>query len=254
MSGHHCIEIKPVKSHASQKEIKAAIQPSTVLEKATETEIEIAAIKSKLGWKHPIGLFGYSKDSKYKDLWIYFDLKDQSSPLNEVANRTFYMYGLDGAQCEPDWTIRGSVLVIRIEPDYNFSPDAKFVPLISTEEMYDTIVFFRDCKDSPRKIALKRDSVRMMGSFAMNPPTAAGGMNMNAFMDTNGFYMGTGLRSLDKVKQDADVCDACGKSQSLLSEKLKKCQACKVTFYCSKACQKKAWKAHKKVCADLCSE
>ena len=91
---------------------------------------------------------------------------------------------------------------VSLEPDYNFSPDATFVPLISTEEMYDTIVFFRDCKDSPRKIALKRDSVRMMGSFAMNPPTAAGGMNMNAFMDTNGFYMGTGLRSLDKVKQD----------------------------------------------------
>lgn len=161
------------------------------------------------------------------------------------------MYGLDGAQCEPNWTIRGSALVIRIEPDYNFSPDAKFIPLISTQEMYDTIVFFRDCKDSPRKIAMKRDSVRMLGSFAMNPPTAAGGMNMNV-MNMNGFYMGTGLRSLDKVRKDAEVCDACGKSQALLSEKLKKCQGCKVTSYCSKNCQKKAWKAHKKFCANLC--
>ena len=64
MPGHHCIEIKPVKLHALQKEIKDAIQPSTVLEKATDTEIEIAALKSILGCKHPIGLFGYSKDSK----------------------------------------------------------------------------------------------------------------------------------------------------------------------------------------------
>ena len=59
------------------------------------------------------------------------------------------------------------------------------------------------------------------------------------------------VRCLDKVKKDADVCDACGNSQSLLSEKLKKCQGCKVTFYCSKDCQKMAWKAHKKVCANL---
>ena len=42
-------------------------------------------------------------------------------------------------------------------------------------------------------------------------------------------------------------CNGCGKAISQCSAK--KCARCLVTVYCSKECQKAAWKAHKKVCA-----
>lgn len=251
----HCVKIDPVKLNASPREIKAAIQPSAILSKEKSTSVEEkSALRSALGWKEPIGLFGYSKDSIYKDLWIYFDLRDKSSPVNEIANRTFYMYGLNGSQAEPSWCIRGTAFVIRIEPDYNFSPNAVYHPLITTQEMYDTIIFFRDAKDSPRKIAMKRDSVRLMNSFKLNPPTPNErlfGTSPNANPMDFTHYMGTGMRTSTQVKNDADVCDACGKSQAILGRKLKACQVCKVTFYCDRICQKKAWKKHKMICKTL---
>jgi hypothetical protein len=36
--------------------------------------------------------------------------------------------------------------------------------------------------------------------------------------------------------------------------KLMKCQRCKVTYYCSKACQTADWKSHKKMCKQMANE
>lgn len=46
------------------------------------------------------------------------------------------------------------------------------------------------------------------------------------------------------------TCDDCGKPDSPWIP-LKKCAKCKRAFYCDRECQKKGWKAHKKVCASL---
>jgi len=40
------------------------------------------------------------------------------------------------------------------------------------------------------------------------------------------------------------VCENCGKE----GEKLKKCSACKLVWYCSEECQLGDWKAHKVEC------
>jgi hypothetical protein len=44
------------------------------------------------------------------------------------------------------------------------------------------------------------------------------------------------------------TCDMCGR-QETGSVLLKRCGRCLVTMYCSRECQKKSWKSHKKVCA-----
>jgi hypothetical protein len=46
-------------------------------------------------------------------------------------------------------------------------------------------------------------------------------------------------------------CSGCGKKQEAGGKTLKRCARCKVALYCSKACQKEDYKAHKKACAGL---
>jgi hypothetical protein len=60
------------------------------------------------------------------------------------------------------------VILERIEPDCSFCPDAVFNPNLTVEEIYDTLVFFRDAKLSARQIVTKRDSVRNMRSMGMS--------------------------------------------------------------------------------------
>lgn len=43
-------------------------------------------------------------------------------------------------------------------------------------------------------------------------------------------------------------CATCSKTSSE-TENLKRCAKCQTTWYCSRECQKKDWKAHKKVCS-----
>ena len=43
-------------------------------------------------------------------------------------------------------------------------------------------------------------------------------------------------------------CEYCGYIQAQLDDKLKVCGRCKMSLYCSKRCQKKAWKIHKQIC------
>jgi len=275
------VEITPTKLRDSPSTIRAAIQPCTALpipgfENTFCDESVILSHLSKKGtsnkkWKNPKGLFGYSKDSEYKDLYAYFDYGDQTSPINELATKALAMYGLGGAMGEPNWgSIRGTVILERIEPDYSFCPDAVFNPNLTVEEIYDTLVFFRDAKLSTRQIATKRDSVRTMRSMGMSG--AGGGVfgststghtfpaTNQAFLDrvmgsmggSATYFAPTGeTRKQKQVDEDQDRCDHCGKMQSLLGQKLKKCAICQVTFYCGRECQKAAWKTHKKVCKSL---
>eukprot|EP01083_Nonionella_stella_P284488 968535_1 len=129
------------------------------------------------------------------------------------------------------------------------------------EEIYQTLIFFRDSKYSAREIATKRDSVRMMRGMGMrsagkefgfgfgsfNGQNFAGSGGAKAFMDfinspqssspshQTHYFGPTGeMRKKKQVDMDQDKCDHCGKRQALLGRKLKKCTVCQVTFYCGK--------------------
>ncbi|XP_071100889.1 uncharacterized protein [Haliotis cracherodii] len=54
----------------------------------------------------------------------------------------------------------------------------------------------------------------------------------------------SGASSGSLAARPGEVCDSCGK----ISENCKRCSKCLLVFYCGKACQRKAWKVHKKVC------
>ncbi|KAB2579695.1 Mynd domain-containing protein [Lasiodiplodia theobromae] len=62
----------------------------------------------------------------------------------------------------------------------------------------------------------------------------------------------------DPVPMDIDnapepstrACHKCHIAEAALSRPLSHCSKCKTTLYCSRACQRADWKAHKKVCRD----
>lgn len=255
MSSAVCISISPVKVTDSDEVLHAAISCSSILPPPglTVSEpnevLELRHLSKTLGWSNPKGLYGYSVDSEYKDLYVYFDYGDKTSPVNEVATRAFSMYGLGGAMVNgpPAWgSIRGNVFIVRMEPDYNFSPGITFEPMISIEEMYQTLVFFRDSEKSAYEHALKRDSVRFMKGFGMDYFGSTGDNNSIGYIGATGKF-----RSGNEIFTDMNVCDHCGKTQAVLGKKLKRCQRCMKTYYCGKDCQKSAWSQHKKVCKKL---
>jgi len=52
--------------------------------------------------------------------------------------------------------------------------------------------------------------------------------------------------------QKQDCCNVCSARKSSDGKPLQKCAGCKVTLYCSSACQKKDWKkGHKQLCSQL---
>ena len=117
-----CVTIAPLKTTDSEETIRSAIEFSSILPPpgyalldANIEGIEIAHISSALGWSDPRGLCGYSESSEYKDLYIYFDYRDKTSHVNELATKAFKMYGLGGAMVsgKPTWgKIHGSVVVV----------------------------------------------------------------------------------------------------------------------------------------------
>ena len=63
-----------------------------------------------------------------------------------------------------------------------------------------------------------------------------------------------GRRSI--VRKEAKrrvVCSSlkCGKTQRDCEDQFKLCAGCKLTYYCCRTCQKKAWKEHKAICVKL---
>ena len=55
-----------------------------------------------------------------------------------------------------------------------------------------------------------------------------------------------------EVKQRANCSSIqCGKSQSDSKEEFKLCGGCKLTYYCCRSCQKRAWPQHKPICGNL---
>ena len=100
-----CVTIDPLKKTASEEAIRSAIKFSSLLPLPGVASddyvepLEIAHLKKTLGWSDPRGLFGYSKTSEYKDLYVYFDYGDKTSPVNELATKAFKLYGLGGAMC-----------------------------------------------------------------------------------------------------------------------------------------------------------
>ena len=103
------------------------------------------------------------------------------------------MYGLGGEMVigKPTWgNIHGPVLIVRLEPA-QLSPDAVHNPHFTLEEIYRTIVFFRDSEVSAHKIAAKRDNARMLKSM---------GIANQAGLPTT--YMGPGgaIRTTEQMK------------------------------------------------------
>ncbi|KAF2826141.1 hypothetical protein CC86DRAFT_466925 [Ophiobolus disseminans] len=57
------------------------------------------------------------------------------------------------------------------------------------------------------------------------------------------------MEEVGEMERDQDVkCESCGER-----ENIKRCAKCKVVGYCGTACQKRGWKKHKKICAQLAS-
>ena len=241
------MEIRLLKKDASASSILKAIHFSSVLpapghtlDDANIEAAETAHLSSALGWSDPRGLHGYSAESEYKDLYVYFDYGDKTSPINELATKAFKMYGLGGAMVtgNPTWgNIHGSVVIVRLKPA-QLSPNAVHNPHFTLDEIYRTLVFYRDSPVSAHKIAVKRDAARFMKQY-QGPP------------GTTSYYIGPGgNRTATQIHNDTNKCALCGKAQYLVGQ-LKKCTVCKKTFYCSKQCQKSDWRKHKKICRTL---
>ena len=128
--------------------------------------IELNHLKRTLGWRKPVGLFGYSKNGYYKDLYVYFDRADKKSKKNVIADTAFRMYGLGGVQVygRPSFKpIRGNVIVVALAPDKNYPPPQpfQFSPYLSVDDVYETLVYFRDSNVAAWQIALTRDAQRV---------------------------------------------------------------------------------------------
>eukprot|EP00198_Chlamydomonas_reinhardtii_P007430 XP_001696767.1 predicted protein [Chlamydomonas reinhardtii] len=144
LQGHRYVELKPVTEGDGwdAEALLKAISPTT-LPPGDNEALEKAELKRR-GWRDPRGLFGYSKDSPYKDLYIYFDAADRSSPVNVAASKAFRCYGLDGKQGVIDWeVIRGPCVLLRGEPPKMTSfttgkleqMDFPYHPLITPQEL-----------------------------------------------------------------------------------------------------------------------
>jgi len=188
-----CVIIDPIKKSDSEETTRQNIQFSSVLPppgytiESTNERAELAHLRNVLGWRDPRGLYGYSETSEYKDLYVYFDYGDRSSPINELATKAFKMYGLGGGgemvYGKPTWgNIHGPVLVVRLEPG-NLNPDAVHNPHFTLEEIR-TLIFFRDNEVSAHKIAAKRDSARFLKSLGVTNPTA---------------FMGPGVQNVESL-------------------------------------------------------
>jgi hypothetical protein len=206
---------------------------------------EMAALREskEYAFKDPQFLFGYSKDSEYKDLGIYFDFANRKSAVNHAVTQAFKIYGLGGNPSTIDWEeIRGPALIFRMEPSTFMVSgisskeleDKAFQPRITATELIDTLLFFTD--RCPRDIALRRDAQRFVkrGKLPAGVPSS---QNSGP----------AGVRPWGKVAgkgwKDSATCDACGVAATKAGE-LRRC-ACLGAAYCGRECQRADWKRHR---------
>ena len=246
--GAQCLIVDAMPLDASVEQIRAGIRPflrgglplPVNASRSTEAE-EKQILRRELGWRDVQGLFGYSETCLYKDLYIYFDHADTTSVPNELATKAFKMYGLGGAQHVIDWTqIRGAAIIVRGDPPTigGVATSYEFKPVIPIDEMVRTLCFFRDHKRSAQHVANTRDAQRMH-------------TGMQGFGASPDMYVGpAGRRDYTKIfGRDRDMCSHCGVTAATLGRKLFECARCRVAKYCSKGCQKAAWKSgHREQC------
>lgn len=239
-------------SPSSYESLAIRAGPSDFPEGENEV-LEKQFMQERFGFKNARGLIAYSKDSDYKDLYIYFDAADKKSPRNIAATTAFKCYGLDGAQNIMDWDfIHGDCLVVRAEPPTfnefisfagvsgaakNVASEYVFKRDISVQEMASTLLFFKAQDKDARAIAQERDMRRTMsrmtaGFGSLPSPT----------------YFGTDVKA--GTGHGAAATEMCALAGCSGSSNLKHCSRCKKIAYCSKECQKLDWKAHKHVCVE----
>ena len=86
--------------------------------------------------------------------------------------------------------------------------------------------------------------------------TSAGGFQSLNVLGPGGFFntgMGDSsssaiIKELREQHSQPDSCGGCGVKTRLSGEALMQCVKCKSRKYCSRECQKKHWKVHKKIC------
>ena len=232
-----------------------AISPSTfTLDPNGSESREKSALRAPpFSWKDPQLLFGYSKDSIYKDLGIYFDNADQVSVVNRVATRTFRIFGLGGNQAAVDWDqIRGTALVFRMEPSTfinmggggSRTSPIPFQPLITQEELVQTVLFFKE--HDPRTVALRRDAQRY-SMYSVPGPGTPGAPPPPPPPPDASYHGPAGARPWAKVLgSDAAACAVCGRAAALAGG-LRRC-ACRGPAYCGKECQRADWPSHRPEC------
>lgn len=258
------LELRPVPEGEdpwSEAALTAAISETTL--PPGDSEVQEKAYLRRRGWADPRGLFGYSKDCAYKDLFIYFDAADRRSPVNVAATKAFKCYGLDGAQYGKEWDeIRGPCVILRGEPPTTIDQRTgaterlqyEYKPLIPVRELVDTLLFFKT--RSAKEVALRRDAQRMgYDMFAGGPPPGVlpGAMPgaIPGAMPGAIYWGPAGVRAADKILgKDHEACKTCGKTNAIACS-LKKCSRCKSVWYCDKECQKKDFPRHKKECGEL---
>lgn len=250
---HSHLTVEPLPLDASETTIRAAITPCACLPVPVDyypghrlEQREIKRLQEEIAWGNPVGLFGYSQNGYYKDLWCFFDRADTTSPVNELVDHAFRMYGLGGMQVrgKPKFArIRGPAVICRMEPDPNFAPPPPFVynPVLTADDIYTTLVFFRDNKKSPHRIALARDAQR----FRNSSPDMQMAMGMGMLGST--YLSGAGnLRMSSSLARDNQTCAHCGKTEAMAG-KLMRCP-CYLVKYCSTECQRGDRSRHKEAC------
>ncbi|KAG2499274.1 hypothetical protein HYH03_002852 [Edaphochlamys debaryana] len=255
--GYQFLELRTVKDGDvwNPDALRAAIAPSEPLPSVMDETMQKEELRRR-GWRDPRFLVGYTKDAAYKDLYVYFDAKDHTSPVNVAASkaglpllRTGRAAGRDRLGGHPGALRHVAVRAAHVYPLHGQvrADGLPYKPLMTPQELVDTLLFFKD-RDA-HKVALKRDAARTAAVFAPEFPIfqqAQAQPNLRAF-----FVSPAGIREGTKVAgHDAQACAACGKPNSIACS-LKACSRCKSVWYCDRDCQKQDFPRHKKDCASL---
>ncbi|KAF1950442.1 hypothetical protein CC80DRAFT_578477 [Byssothecium circinans] len=100
-----------------------------------------------------------------------------------------------------------------------------------------------------------KDLVETANAMGSAPPSGRGWVGMNVIGPGGIFNTGMGDSSTSAVIKELrakhnhpDACGGCGVEQGEEGTVLMQCARCKDRKYCSKDCQRKQWKIHKRVC------